>query len=360
MKIKYVGLVLLGLLALFTAFSCKSTPAADTSAPPPDREAPDQASLNALEAAEDRALAAKKLVSDFDGPDSFPADWKNANTLLTEADRYKNTSTIQETRESTDRFIKAAEAFEEMGDKVLGQYYISKEAELVSARNAAVNAGAEELIPDFLLDADNTVAGAVDKYQAKDYYAARDAAADALAMYGVLKSGLDAYAVREAITERNLDIYDPLSIELADDTLRSAADDYSARNFAGAKDKTEAALLRYSLAIKTAWEAYAADKGAEAAEDRQEALDLKANVAARQEYNSAQDVFTRANAAFSAQKYEDAALGFEDSVKRFSDVIATTRQKRSIAEEALERANQKMAESDETAKYAEIILEGGE
>ena len=360
MKIKYAVWVLLGLLVLATAVSCKSSPPPETESPAPESDVLDQASLNALEAAEDRALAAQKLIRDFEGPSAFPEDWANANSLLTEADRQKNTSTPQEITESAARYIKAAEAYEGMTGKVLGVYYEAREAELIAAWNTAVDAGAGELIPEYLEEADDTVANAVEKYEAKNYYGARDTAAQALTMYGVLKSGLDAYEVRVAIAERNFEDYDPLNVELADDTLRDAALDYSAKDFAGAKDKINSAMLLYNTSIKTAWESYAADKGAEAASDRQAALDMRANVAVRQEYNAAQDVYNRANSAFRDQKFNEAALGFEDSVMRFGVVMAETRVKRAAAEEALERANRKMAESDERARNAEIILEGAE
>jgi len=360
MKVKYAVWVLLGLLVLATAVSCKSSPPPEAVTPPPERDAPDQDSLNALEAAEDRALAAQKLISDFEGPSAFPEDWKAANSLLVDADRRKSTSTLQEVRESTDRYITAAKAYEGMTGEVLGLYYEARAEELMAARDAAVDAGAWELIPEYLEEADDTVANAVEKYEAGNYYVARDTATEALAMYQVLKLGLDAYDVRMAIADRNFEDYDPQNVELADDTLRDAALDYSANDLAGAKDKVNTAMLLYNQAMATAWESYAADKGAEAASDRQTALDMRANVAVRPEYNAAQDVYNRANSAFQEQKFDEAARGFEDSVRRFGMVIAETRIKRTAAEEALERANQKMAESDEKARNAEIILEGGE
>jgi len=342
------------------AVSCKSTPAGETTAPPPEEAPAEQPSLIDLEAAEDRALAARKLISDFNGESSYPDDWRSANALLSEADRRKSTSNIQDINESTARYIRAAEAFEGMSGKVLERYYEVKEEELIAARNLALDAGAEELIPELLDEADNTVFLAVAKYEARDFYGAKDAAADAITMYQIMKSGLDAYAVREAIAERNLEIYDPNNVELADDTLRAAASDYFSKDFAGARNKVDAAMLRYNLALKNAWEAYAADKGAEAADQRQLALDVRANIASRQEFNAAQDVFGRADSAFRAQRFDEAAIGFEDSIRQFTSVVAITRMKRATAEEALERANQMLNESDEIARNAEIILEGGE
>ena len=363
MKIKHVGWILLCLFALIAAVSCKSTPPEETTAPPVvEQDVPiaEKPSLAGLEAAEDRALAAQKLVNDFGGSSAFPDDWKAANALMTDADRRKNTSNNQEITESTARFNMAAEAYEGMSGKVLENYYEFKEAELIAARNLAISAGAEDLIPELLWEADDNVAAAVKKYEAKDYYGARDSANESVKMYEVLKSGLDAYAVRAEMEEKGLLVYDPQAIELADDTMWAASYDYSAKNLSGANDKVNAAKLRYNLARNNAMVSYAADNGAEAAYNRQISLDLRANVASRQEFNAAQDVYNRANTAFQNQRYDEAAAGFQDSSRRFESVIALTRAKRAAAEEALQRANQSLAVSDEKARTAEIILEGGE
>ena len=427
MKSKSVWWVLLGLLLLFTAVACKSTPPQAEPTPPQgaaqdnDSAPPDQAALNDLNDAASRALAARKFVMDFDGPALFPSDWQSADSLYTQAEQQKRNSTRRETRESIDRYNNAANAFEAMKDKTLAQYYSNKEKELTDARDAAVRAGVGDLAPDYLLDADNTVADAVARYQGRDYYAAKDTAEEALSkytllaygadvyyvrvdvvdagaeelvpdlldkadnagldaidkyiaknytgaknsaanaesMYGNLKAGLAAYKVREEIANRDFEVYDPQNIELADDTLRSAADDYNAGNFSAAKDKADAALVRYNLALRTAWESYSAEKGADASTERQKALDAKANVAVRDDFNSAQAIYVRANSAFQAGDHEGAANLYLQCQSMFTDTARTALQKRQAADAALNRANQKLTESDETARNAEVILEGG-
>ena len=140
----------------------------------------------------------------------------------------------------------------------------------------------------------------------------------------------------------------------------AAVSDYSDGYIAGARENVEAATLYYNQVLITAWSSYAADKGAEAAANRQTALGVRANVASRQEFNAAQDVYDKASRTFQDRRYEEAAIGFEDSISRFETAVVVTRQKRTAAEEALERANQMLADSDERARSAEIILEGGE
>ena len=430
MKGKYVLLGLLGFAVLLTAISCKSQPEpqpapapveTQPSTPATDSNSPDNVSLNALSRAANRAAAARKLVMDFEGPSFFPEDWQSAETLYDNAVQSRDASTSQSVEASRLRYEQAAAAYEAMIDKTYAAALDYATTELNNARDAAISAGANSLIPDELLDADNTVADAYEKYLAKDYYGAKDAAleaydkyslqkygidiynireealrlgaeelipdllaeADDLALEGIdkyfakdydgawstganiegrytaLRTGLSAYDVRENIFGRGFEVYDPLNVDLADETLQEAADDYSRGNIASAIDKTETALFRYTLALNTAWENFAAEKGADASTERQKALDEKANVAIREDFNAAQAIYTRAATAFQAKRFEDAALLYLECEPMFTEAARVARIKRIDAERALELANQKMAESDETARNAEVILEGG-
>ena len=427
MKNRYLWLILVGLVALLMAVSCKSSPPPAELVPPegveevdPDNLPPDAATLNNLNAAADRAAAARKLVSDFDGPRSFPQDWQTADSMYAQAEALRKTGTRRETNEAAARYNAAANSFDAMKDKTLVQYHDNKQRELLNARNGAVAVGAAALIPDYLLEVDNIAAGAQAKYEAKDYYGARDDANKALSMYeaqktagdawnlrapiaakaselvpgllqeadnvgldavdkylagdyrtakdgaakagdmyAVLGDGLDSYKVREEIAARNFERFDPANVRLADDTLSAAAADYEAGNYAGARDKIDTAAFRYNLALKTAWQSYAQERRDVAVTQRQRALDLKANVAVRQEFNDAQSLYTRANTAFQGQRHEEAALLYDDCIASFEAASRMAYEKQRLAEDALRRANQRMAESDETARAAEIILEGG-
>jgi len=372
MKKSYLWWIFLGLLVLLTAVGCKSTPPQAEETPPtaaapaapapaanPDDMAPDQSAINGLNAEADRAANARKLAADFGAQSLFSDDWNSADSLYTQADQLKSTATARNTRESTARYTQAADSFEALRDKTLAQYYDSKQKELVDARSAAIAAGADELVPDFLLQADNTVADAQTKYEAKDFYGAKDSASDALAMYTVLQSGLNAYKIREEIANRDFEAYDRTNINLADDTLRSAAADYTNKDYASAQAKCDQVLASYTASLKTAWQSYAAEKGADASTQRQKALDFKANVAVRQDFNAAQAVYTQGTTAFQSQKHEDAATLFAQSSSMFTAVAQAAQQKQQAAQEALDRANQKMQESDDAAKNAEAILQGG-
>ena len=480
MKKKWIWLILLSLAAVFIAVSCAGAPPSPPPAqtvtevpspapsvtPPPPSTTPDQSTLNSLNDAAARAAAARKLAVDFDASSFFPSDWESAESLFNQAEQQKNTSTRDGAQESAARYTRAADAYDALVAKTYTQYYQKKAGELNDVRNAAINAGAGELVPDYLLEADNAFDDADAKYQAKDYYGAKASADDALSMYLALRDGVVAYNVREGIAEKAEELV-PDYLLTADTIGLDAIDKWDAKDYTSAKAGADTALAMYTAlkdgidayylreevaeraeelvpdallqadtvgldaiakwdaedypgaklgatkaltmfsALKTARDAYdlretileraevlfpdflsqADDVGLDAidrwlAEDysgaketanvawitylvlgasteRQTAIDLKAHTAVRQEFNSAEALFNRANTAYSEQRYEEAAPLYEECLLIFRKTSQLVLDRQRAAEDAIRRADQKAAESDETARNAELILQGG-
>lgn len=366
MKIKYVGYVLLALLVFLAAAACKSAPAAAAPTPPAgesldgDNAPPSQAAIDGLNAAAERAAKARKLVTDFNGPDYFPSDWGTADSLYSQAESQRSSTTVRETRESTARYNAAADALEPLAAKTIPQYAQDLENEIIAARDKAIDAGANYLAQDFLLEADTKAVEALTVYEAKDYYPARDTAFTARDMYAALETGVNAYKVRLEIEDRGFVRYDPAAIEATNAVIISAIDDYEDGDIASAQSKASDALARYSQSLAKAKESYASDAAALAAAERQRALDIKANVAVRQDYDAANAIFNRGAVSFREGRFDDAANLYLEARSLFEAATLTSRGKRDTAEDALRTAELKMVESDGNARQAEmIILEGG-
>ena len=418
MKSKHIWWILTGLLVLFSTVSCRTTPPEEDAFPPADVQVQpppppppppvqdDRADLEALDAAAARAGAARQFVMDFDGHALFPSEWEAADSLCTQATQQRSTATPQEIQASTARYNAAADAFEAMTAQTLAQNFADMERELINARNAAVGAGAMLESPDFLLHADNTVLSAYEKYQTNDFHAARDAARNALAMYRTITALLESARIWEEIGMQVEELAPDL-LSQAEDVVIEAGDKWDAGDYIGAEAGAVRGLsmftaLRAGLGAFTAWEnvvdnaeelaleslleaysvaeeAYAnwgagnfyeARAGAElamvmflragASAERQNALNYRANVAAQPDFNAAQTVFNRAAAAYQARNLEEAASLFDESSAMFMIAAHIALERQILAEEALRYANERMAESDEAARTAERILEGGD
>ena len=372
MKYKSVGLIVLALMALIMAVSCPGAPPPVIEEPvpvptdpiptepvPPQVIPPTQADLSALDAAAARAADARRKAGDFDGDYHFPSEWDSAQLLYDQAGRLRDVSSSQAVRESAARYTRAAEAFEALAGRAVIAAYEFAERELNAAREAAIEAGAERLAPDFLLAADNKVDRALAEFEAGDHHAAKATATTAYQMYNILVAGLNAYRMREEILSKGFEAHDPRNFEEAEDSLFDAIDYFAAGNFIAAFDNAENALYRFTQTLNLAWEAYASEQGAFAAAWRQIALNFRADVAVRQEFGSADSIFGRANTAFRGGNFETAARLFVQCGNMFMAVAETAREMRYAAEEALIRADLKVAESDELARTVEIIVEGG-
>jgi len=108
-----------------------------------------------------------------------------------------------------------------------------------------------------------------------------------------------------------------------------------------------------------AFEAYADSIAADAAAARQKALNYKANVAVKPDFDAADAIYNKARTAYNSQTYDESGRLFFDSTSMFNAAADAAIEKQQKAEEALKRADQKMADSDEAAKNAELLLQGG-
>jgi len=344
-------------MVILLCFSCKSSPPAETppaSQPqrterPASSTAPTQAPTEELSAAMARAEEARKRAVDFECASYFPSDWDAAEAQYAKA----------QSQRTPDAYNAAADAYDSLFKLTIPLYAQAKEDEIMALRNDLITAGARDYFPDPFSTADKTALTALDQYEAEDYYAAKDTAAQALSMYQILTSAYNAWLVRREIEDREFEAYDPDNFDRAREILSDAIDAYGAGNYAQAQENADEALLRYNLVLSTGWAAYAELCASQAEAERQAALDVKANIAVKDLFAEADTTYKTGIDSFDSKKYEDAAKQFIDSETLFIVASTSASEKRQIAVETLREANRRIDESDETARQAELILEGG-
>ncbi|MDR3341798.1 MAG: hypothetical protein LBT14_03230 [Treponema sp.] len=383
MKRKNCILVLWGMI-FFVFLSCASNPEPnETASPPaetppepipapvetppmlaakpfidPDQGPPDDASLDALNAVIAQVRASRRQAIDFDGPAYAAADWNHAESRY-EAGKQAPITTLGEVKDATALYNAASNAYYDIVRVSLLQYYKDRENEIINARTAAINAGIKTVSPVHLLWADRIVAEAVAQYETADYYPAAASAFLAVDMYKVLKTEADVYKVRQEIMNRDFVVYDPNNFDRAAGIMARAVQDYESKRAGSALDSAQEALAGYTSVLETGWGSFAADKGVRASMERQSALDLRAQVAVRKEYDAAHAVYKQADIALKSGKYDEAANLYVQSEAMFVEICKSAEVKLMVAQQAVKTAEQKMAESDENAQRAELILEGG-
>jgi len=352
----------IAVLLILPYFSCKSTPAAP---PPAKSETPAAASravspalMGDLNAARTRAEESRKKAADFDSSVYFPSDWEAAEAQYTRAGQMPSNNEAS-VREAINTYNAAADAYDSLFKLTIPLYAQAREDEIVALRNDLIAGGGQEAVADLLGAADKTALTALEQYEAEDYYAAKDTAAQALMMYQILTNAYQAWLARLEIEERDFVSYDPENFERAGEILNNALDAYEGEDYASAHEKANEALDRYNLILSAGWAAHAERYAAQAAEARQAALDAKADVAVRAVFAEADSSYKSGVTSLDNKKYADAAKQFYNAEGLFDKATVSALEKRGIAAQTIEEANRKIEESDETARLAEVILEGG-
>ncbi|MCL2269701.1 MAG: hypothetical protein FWC24_00005, partial [Treponema sp.] len=313
--------------------------------------------MNEFKAASAKAEEARKRAGDFGSHDYFPGEWEAAEALYAAAGQNPQ-DTESGIREAIAAYNAAANAYDSAFMLTIPLYAQAREDEITELRNALIAAGARKDFPEFLTPADEAAVATLEQFEVNDYYAAKESADKALAMYRILTSAYNAWLVRAEIMEREFDVYDPDNFDSAGDILSEAMDAYKAGNFAFAQQNADESLQRYNLVLSNGWIAYAELRFLMADAERQAALDIKANIAVKDSFNEGEVVYEAGMGSFDSKKYEEAARFFINSEALFAIASTSAAEKRRRAAETMREADRKITESDEALRQAEIILEG--
>jgi len=365
MRKNYLLFFVLTALLVAGFLSCKTTPE-KTEPPPQEEEALPQEesklSLDALKDAAARAGAARKRAADFDAPAYFPSEWESAEAQYDKAGNVSPDGKY-ETEEDVQKVVAfyevVAAGYDALFENAVPLYAQAREDEIIAVRDELIASGFTYYFPDYLESADELALKALDQYEAKDYYAAKDTAAQALELYETQKVGADAYLARKVIIEYGFDAYDSENFDKAEEAGTNAIDAYDQGDIKSARNSADEAQLLYNLVLNTGWANSAADFGVIADTERQHAIDAKANVAVRDAFNAANEIYEQGEAELKAENYAEAAALFQRSEEQFAEIARITEEKRAYAEAAIREAEEKAEASAEAARRAEEIIEGG-
>ncbi len=229
--------------------------------------------------------------------------------------------------------------------------------------------------------ADETAFRAVSQYNEGDADAALVTAENVLsdynAIYGALSTAGEAYDARMRIQSFidtasdngsylarmgiqyvNYSSYEA-ALNAADEDAYRAIDQYDRGDAASAEVSAKEALQGYNRLLNDVWTNVSTIAANTAGEARRSAVNAKAPVAAKQEYDSAAVIYSRGGEFRSVGDYESASEYYYESISLFNNAAEISEIKRQQALAAIAEAERKIAESEHTAEEAEIRIEGG-
>ena len=337
--------------------------ASQESASPEGESAPssgqNQEPMADLGAAVDKAERARAQAADFEGQSYFPGEWEAAEGQFVQASQLPRGGDADLGR-AIGAYNAAADSFDSVFKLAIPLYAQAREDEIMAIRGNLIERGAKRAYPEYFTPADQSAILAFQRYEAGDYLAARDSAANALHMYQFLSFVWDTVQVKWEIDEREFVFYNPDHYARAGEVLSDAMDAYRADNLPLAIETSEEALLRYQLVLSAGWAEYAELRSSMAGSERLAALDMKTNIAAREFFTQADSDNRAAQELFKAEEYEGAAKLFTSSEAMYVIASMSTLEKRRAATKAIQEAQDKIEESDRTARDAEATIEGGQ
>jgi hypothetical protein len=312
-------------------------------------------SQDSLIKARDRALAERARALDFESDSYFPGEWQAAEAGYVAA-RGLQHNTAAGVRQAAGEYSASADAFRGLFIRALPLFFQARNNEIGTARDGALAAGLDQTFPGCLPLADQTALAAMGQFEAGDYYAARDSAAQALAKYQVLRIAADAWLLRREILDRGFTSYGIEHFDIAGETLTLAVAAYLAGDVAAAHSGAEEALLRFALALRSGWAEYSVHLGSRARVERQTALDSKAHIAVKEIFDKSETVFRQAADSFAGEYYEFAARRYIEAARMFAEASTLAGEKQRKAAAPVREAGDKPDENGKAIHQAEQIF----
>ncbi|GHU38531.1 hypothetical protein FACS1894190_00260 [Spirochaetia bacterium] len=164
---------------------------------------------------------------------------------------------------------------------------------------------------------------------------------------------------RDEIIENEFTEHDPESyakaneaLERAEQAVAAGGDDFPP----SVKDDSVLAYTTYIEVLDAAWVEKLEPVRNDAEEAQQLALKAKADVAVKDSYNLAAEIYNNGNASYKNREWKESFEFFTSSKPQFEDAAKIALEKKQLADAALKRAENKIAESEKIAGEVEEIL----
>jgi hypothetical protein len=350
-----------------------------------------------LQAAMAQAEKSRQAAMNVNGQTYFPNDWRDAEAKNTSGKNAKKT-TAEEIKEATALFVSAAAAYDDIASKSQERFAKDKDdankalqaamARADKSRQAAVAADAQTNVPNDWRNAEtkNTSAksaktGTLDEIKAAAalFVSAADAYDDVArkSQQQAAKDRDDANKALQAAIARmeksRKDAQDAkANVNLPTDWNNAETKN---RTAAGAKRGTVAEMKAAAPLYIAAADAYddlikknvafmstqnpkpAEDAKARAEQERQKALNVKADIASAAEFNSADTVFKQAAGELDKKSFTSAAELYNKSADQFAAAVLLTEKKRTQADETVGEAKKRSAQSADLAVNSGVEME---
>lgn len=331
---KHAGAFAVTAAAFILAISCASQPKvaapeaqpAAAPQPAPQVQASPQTTVAAPDADRQKATDLRKKAFDLGIKDVLPDDYAVAEAAYAKG----NDAYGKDNASAAAAYQDAAAKFSAAIDKGLPLIAAKEKARAQQLRDAALKNGANTAYAPQWSNAESGLASADKANGAADYTNAisgyRNASMDYATLYTLGQAG----SVRSFITAHDLAKWASSPWTIAEAKYQASQDVFG-KDRKASSDSADEAKLRYGIAKDTALEYYSGDRKKASENERDHASTIKAQVAVKDEYQAAQALYDKAQAAESAKDYENSSDLYDKAAKAFSSAYAHAKAKMDTA-----------------------------
>ncbi|MCR4741882.1 MAG: hypothetical protein K5866_03305 [Treponema sp.] len=221
---------------------------------------------------------------------------------------------------------------------------------LNDARNAAVEAGAQEFASQQLAQID----ALFEDLKGKESFSEEETS-DLEMRYNTLTNYVKAKSAKQKIDENELASYNQSSYDKGLENLTLVEDAYSAESATSAEilQASNEAYSNFNSVLITAYKTLAKAQRSEALKAKKSADEVKAGVSRKEQYAEATQYFKDGDSLYSMQSPEKALDKYTNAKNLYSELAADVREKRAAALAAIEEAKKRVEESEQFAEEAD-------
>jgi hypothetical protein len=362
--IRTIALLVAALAILASCASKPKAPATEPVAPPtsPAQVEPAPAATPAVGQDDlDKLLAQakelKKKAFDLKLFEVLPDDYKAADALLAQGQKAYDDKAAEEAKKGLDSAISAYKDLISRGVVDIAQAK-RKEAEDIKA--TAVKAGADSSQGDRF--------GAGDEaFKAADALLGDSKAEESIPgfekarlYYELAWKRSVATDLKAGIDDKDFAQWDSGNYQLADNKYQAEDGFWASGNEADRAsgiDALDEAILRFNLVVQKGREMAVSTVKDKTDVEKQRSEEIKANVAVKDQYDAAMELYNEGAAKLAAKDYESAADAYDKSGSGFSEAYKAAAEKRAKAEAAMASAGEATSESLRKAEEADPLLQ---
>lgn len=226
------------------------------------------------------------------------------------------------------------------------------------ARTAAIEADAQKYFPELFKEVDSayeTFKKNIAENPNSDYSAD---AKDLVAKYESLEKAAKAKSMKETIEALNFSDVDPALLAAGDAALAKYAELGAGAGSADLKNQADLAYNSYEKLLQKGYSGLIKTEKEAALAAKKNAESVKAQLAKKDEYKNATDLFQKADSLKNFNNLKDkkgAYEGFKTSKEIYTEIYETVKKNREEAQAAIERAKKRVSEAESYSVEADSI-----